>query len=247
MAERDPLTNLEGIDLYDRARLLDEGVTNVEGLAHYDLIELMLQTRIPAPRLVDWIDQGILYLHFGWSADEGVTSRTESLRRLRAYGIRTATDLEQAHWEATNRGQLDAFLDILPGFEGSPALPRLSVVLDTIRDEEWMTNLRYWRDPVHLVEQTVEWPPQAAAPEPVRRRPAREPEAAANGAPRERRARRASRARARLTVDPSARPGDLRHDVGHHAAEVAERRRAGLGDRVVHDALELVLVDRARA
>ena len=32
------------------------------------------------------------------------------------------------------------------------------MILDTLRDEEWMANLRYWRDPVHLVEGTVEWP-----------------------------------------------------------------------------------------
>ena len=28
--ERDPLTKLDGIDLYDRARLSEEGVTNIE-------------------------------------------------------------------------------------------------------------------------------------------------------------------------------------------------------------------------
>ena len=33
-------------------------------------------------------------------------------------------------------------------------MPRISVILDTIKDEEWMANLRYWHDPVHLVEQT---------------------------------------------------------------------------------------------
>ena len=41
-AEPHPLTSLEGIDLYDRARLQDEGVNNVEALAHHDLVELML-------------------------------------------------------------------------------------------------------------------------------------------------------------------------------------------------------------
>ena len=61
--ERYPLTELKELDVYDRARLLDEGVTNIEGLAHHDLIDLMLETRIPVPRLVDWIDQAILYLH----------------------------------------------------------------------------------------------------------------------------------------------------------------------------------------
>jgi hypothetical protein len=63
LSERHPLTNLGGIDFYDRARLQEEGVTNVESLAHHDIIDLMLDTRIPIPRLVDWVDQAILYIH----------------------------------------------------------------------------------------------------------------------------------------------------------------------------------------
>jgi hypothetical protein len=73
--ERYPLTELEELDVYDRARLLDEGVTNIESLAHHDLIDLMLETRIPVPRLVDWLDQAVLYLHLqfdtGEDADDG--------------------------------------------------------------------------------------------------------------------------------------------------------------------------------
>jgi hypothetical protein len=182
IAEPNPLTNVEGIDLYDRARLLDEGVSNVEGLAHHDLIELMLQTRIPAPRLVDWIDQAILYLHVGSSDCEGEESRDASMLRLRSFGIRTATDLEQAHFEAKNRGELPQFLQILPGSASSAPIPRISVILDTIKDEEWMANLRYWHNPEHLVEQTLVWPPAPAAPP---------------SAPAPRRTRRASRARTR--------------------------------------------------
>jgi hypothetical protein len=48
-SEKHPLTRLEGIDLYDRARLEQEGITNVESLAHYDLIQLLLETQIPVP------------------------------------------------------------------------------------------------------------------------------------------------------------------------------------------------------
>ncbi len=179
VAEPNPLTNVEGIDLYDRARLLDEGVSNVEGLAHHDLIELMLQTRIPAPRLVDWIDQSILYLHVGSSDCEGEDSRDASMLRLRAFGIRTATDLEQAHFEAKNRGELEPFLQILPGSASSAPIPRISVILDSIKDEEWMANLRYWHNPEHLVEQTFTWPAAPAAP----------------AAPAPRRTRRVARAR----------------------------------------------------
>ena len=123
IAEPNPLTNIEGIDLYDRARLLDEGVSNVEGLAHHDLIELMLQTRIPAPRLVDWIDQSILYLRIGSNdGDEGAL-RSHSISHLRTFGIRTATDLEQAHWEAKNRGELERVPPDPPRRRGNAAHP----------------------------------------------------------------------------------------------------------------------------
>src|SRR4051794_3283860 len=39
-------------------------------------------------------------------------------------------------------------------------------------------------------------------------------------------------------------PGDLRHHVRHHPAEVAQARRAVLRDRVVDDVLDLVLAQR---
>jgi hypothetical protein len=139
----DQLTKLEGIDLYDRARLFDEGVTNVESLAHHDVVELMLQTRIPVPRLVDWVDQAILYPHAGArSAGEG--SREECLKRLRDYGIRTATDLDNAFAGARKRHEVDALYAILePSRSGTPA--RLQVMKDALDDEEWMANLRAWR------------------------------------------------------------------------------------------------------
>jgi hypothetical protein len=63
-----PLTDLEGIDLYDRTRLAEEGINNVESLAHADIVDLMSSTRIPAAELVDWTDQAILYLRVGGDA-----------------------------------------------------------------------------------------------------------------------------------------------------------------------------------
>ena len=63
--EKQTLNELEGVSLYDRTRLLEEGIENIENLAHHDLIDLVLHTRIPVPRLVDWVDQAVLYLHLG--------------------------------------------------------------------------------------------------------------------------------------------------------------------------------------
>jgi len=121
-----PLTDLEGIDLYDRTRLAEEGVNNVEALAHADIVELMSSTRICAAQLVDWTDQAILYLRVGGDAgakgdresrvvrrssrsgppsnDESVPDVHRNLGHLRSFGIRTATDLLQAYREAIRRG-----------------------------------------------------------------------------------------------------------------------------------------------
>lgn len=145
LAERHPLTRLEGIDIYDRARLMEEGVTNVEALAHHDLIDLMLKTRIPVPRLIDWVDQAVLYLH----ADD------ESRRLLRKHGVRTATDLESTYERARLRQEEERFLEILPSGEGAPS--RVRVILDAISDEEWMRSLRDWRNVMRSEPDTIRY------------------------------------------------------------------------------------------
>jgi hypothetical protein len=133
---------------------------------------LLLQTRIPAPRLVDWIDQAILYLHVGSSdvgeGDEtegnGTALRRDALRQLNAHGIRTATDLLQAERKATQRKERAAFLRILPPVNDTKTPPRLCVILDTIRDEEWMANLKHWHDSAQHREETLECPSHAPRP-----------------------------------------------------------------------------------
>lgn len=142
--ETEPLTRLQGIDIYDRARLLDEGVTNVEGLAHHDLIELLLKTRIPATQLLDWVDQAILFIHCANTSDpvaDGGKNAPSVLAQLRDYGIRTATELRRAYDEAENQ---NAFLTIVRTPSGRP--PIIKVVLDAIKEEEWMDALVHWRN-----------------------------------------------------------------------------------------------------
>jgi hypothetical protein len=155
LEERHPLTELEGIDLYDRARLMDEGVTNIEGLAHHDLIDLMLETRIPVPRLVDWVDQAILYLHL---PPAGASESQGDRARLRTYGIRTATDLETAHAAAKARAGAEDGEGLLRVLDDPPAgrPPRLRVVLDALVDDEWLPNVRHWRQTTEVVHAVVE-------------------------------------------------------------------------------------------
>jgi hypothetical protein len=97
MSEPQPLTMLEGIDLYDRARLEQEGVTTLGGLVYGDLIDLMIQTRIPTGRLVDWLDQAVLQIYTGTDADapadEQAPAKSTWTAAVRACGARTASDL----------------------------------------------------------------------------------------------------------------------------------------------------------
>jgi hypothetical protein len=148
LIEPQPLTDLQGIDLYDRARLESEGVTNVQALAKHDLVELMLQTQIPVPRLVDWTDQAILYLHLGGDAKD--------LDVLRSRGIRTATDLRAAHAEAAARSE-QAERDFL-ALLGGRGEPRLRTIVNAIGDEEWIAALGHWHGAALVVPELRRYP-----------------------------------------------------------------------------------------
>lgn len=160
LQEKLPLNDLEGVNLYNRARLLDEGIENIENLAHHDLIDLLLQTRIPLPRLVDWVDQGILYLHIvdvteveSQSTAEA-QKKTVALQKLRLYGIRTATDLERVYDAAKRRdarggkagpdSETRRLLGLLN--DANEKVQRVRTILDCIADDEWMVYIRNWRD-----------------------------------------------------------------------------------------------------
>lgn len=132
-----PLTDLEGIDIYDLSRLENEGVVNIEAFAHHELIDLIIETRVPVTRLVDWMDQAILYLHLVGGPDGN--ARTT----LRNYGIRTASDLLRAWDEAAKRDkELEAFKALLGGKE---APYRLQVIRDALLDDEWIGAIISWR------------------------------------------------------------------------------------------------------
>lgn len=150
LEEERPITDLEGVNLYDRVRLLEEGVENVENLAHHDLVELMLRSRIPTPRLVDLLDQAILYLHLrGPDHDPRAPLKT-----LRALGIRTASDLLGAWQKLDDDGagpragadhpKRELLLGVLGPQDGKG--PRaLEVALCALRDDEWFESVLNWR------------------------------------------------------------------------------------------------------
>jgi hypothetical protein len=81
------LGDLDGLNIWYESRLLEVGVEDMQNLATTDIVDLLLNTRIPLDRIVDWIDQAFLYLRVEDEASRDL---------LRSYGVRTATDLEDA-------------------------------------------------------------------------------------------------------------------------------------------------------
>jgi hypothetical protein len=83
-----PLTDLDGIDIWVETRLLEENIENVQGMATAAIETLVVGTYFPGSRIIDWVDQAILYIHCG--------NEKEWFRPLRMVGIRTASDLLDA-------------------------------------------------------------------------------------------------------------------------------------------------------
>jgi len=141
------------MDLYDRARLLDEGISNVQALAHHDLVDLLLETRVPAGRLVDWVDQSVLYLHCATPHNRAklrsdhtdrkgarVNDPHYLLDRLHRVGIRTATDFEVAMEEA-KECLLAHTTDGAATFDEAT----LKLLLTSLSDDEWLQYVKHWR------------------------------------------------------------------------------------------------------
>ncbi len=139
LEEKMPLTDLEGIDFYDRVRLGEEGVNNVQALVRHDLVDLMLRTRIPVSRLVDWSDQAILYLHTE-GQDSGQVKGDREL--LRGFGIRTATDLVAAA-ESVPANEEDP-LDVMAN--GDKRLSsRLRLICHAVKGQPLYRTAEHWR------------------------------------------------------------------------------------------------------
>lgn len=134
------LTKLEGINLYNRARLLEEGIENIENLAHHNLMELIARTRIPTPRLVDMFDQAILYLHLGLEADEkeenGSKGKDDPRDLLKSLGVRTATDLIRCK---------DNLNDFKENEKYKTLINKLEVIETALKDDEWLNYVHNWR------------------------------------------------------------------------------------------------------
>jgi hypothetical protein len=116
-----PLDQLDGFNLWYEARLTEEGVEDMQNLTTMNLVDVILHTRVPTGRLVDWTDQAFLLIHLdrvdrdelnrlrcaNQPAAPGPTplSGAQAWLNLRRAGIRTATDLLKAFSVEPEGGQ----------------------------------------------------------------------------------------------------------------------------------------------
>jgi hypothetical protein len=85
---------------------------NIPNLALADVVELMLTTKFPPHRIIDWIDQALLRMVL---ADGEETKLAALYASLRSYGVRTATTLVAFCVRQDNDGH--RVLDLLPGID----------------------------------------------------------------------------------------------------------------------------------
>jgi hypothetical protein len=139
LERRYPLSELDGLSVWDEARLAEEGIEDLQGLTTANLVDVLLHTRVPIARLVDWLDQAFLYLRLP-DGEPGKAVRG----RLRSLGIRGATDLERV-WPAPGHDQplRRKLAEALAGDPGDTAA--VEVLLRTFRGDVNLAHVRVFR------------------------------------------------------------------------------------------------------
>jgi hypothetical protein len=99
-----PLEQLDGLNIWYEARLAEEGVEDMQNLTTMNLVDVILHTRAPVGRLIDWLDQAFLLIHLD-PCSPGRSDRTPggngtgdaaTRSALRQLGVRSATELLRA-------------------------------------------------------------------------------------------------------------------------------------------------------
>jgi hypothetical protein len=155
MASDYPLSDLDGMSIWYEARLLEVGIEDMQNLATANLVDVLLSTRVPVARLVDWIDQAVLYLSMapvrsapepaespGPTTAKGQPNAAERARyRLRTHGIRTATDVENL-FRAQDAQHIQGLSSLLSCTDG---LNVLEAIRTGVANEPNLAHVRSWK------------------------------------------------------------------------------------------------------
>jgi hypothetical protein len=137
-----PLRDLEGLNVWYESRLIEEGIESMQNLCTASLVDLLLKTRLPVMRVVDWLDQAFLYLHLPAGRDG---ERPPAIAGLRTLGIRTATDLRRVAEDPDRSPQVDRVLARALGCEVDDAAAVVSSLLSTLDGEPNLWHVQAFR------------------------------------------------------------------------------------------------------
>jgi hypothetical protein len=148
-----PLSDLDGLNIWYETRLLEEGIEDMQNLATANIVDMMLRTRVPVDRLVDWIDQAHLFLRArgddGQGESETERKATSSRSRLRRLGVRTATDLQDVFGRELSADKeavlFEGFLWALNDQNGHKEPSVTACILRALRREPNLWHVMQWK------------------------------------------------------------------------------------------------------
>jgi hypothetical protein len=154
-----PLSDLDGLNIWYEARLLEEGIEDMQNLVSANTVDVLLHTRVPVGRLVDWCDQAQLYLHLPprktgrrrrrRSATEDTSVHPREA--LAMFGVRSATAFLKAFAPTAVDDQGEAADPLvkraLGTIEERGKLPSSAVltIAQILDDEPGLDPVRNWR------------------------------------------------------------------------------------------------------
>jgi hypothetical protein len=139
-----PISDLDGLTVWHEARLEEEGIENIPNMAMADIVELMVQTRLPPEQIIDWVDQAILYTNLGPQSEkkkDGLSPR----QKLRAQGVRTATSLQVSYEKCLAGPDRDAFEKVLSPPGGSEVRSPMRSLVDALTTNSNLGLIRTWK------------------------------------------------------------------------------------------------------
>jgi hypothetical protein len=137
-----PLSDLDGLTVWHESRFEEEDIENIGNMATADLSDVMLNTRIARGRIIDWVDQAMLYVQIGPKSED---SKEHSDRNaLRGHGIRTATSLLVAYDQSFERKDNEEFERLL-GTAPDGKRQRVRTLVDAIVTSSNLDPVLTWK------------------------------------------------------------------------------------------------------
>jgi hypothetical protein len=143
LESRLPLSDLDGLTVWHEARLEEEDIENVPNMASAEIVDLMISTRFPPDRIIDWVDQAILFTYLGPDQTNGERHEVSRRELLRRQGIRTATSLMQAFHLSHRKPRKDG--DDVEKLLSNASYSHVRALLDAIGTDSNVRLICAWR------------------------------------------------------------------------------------------------------